>query len=114
VPEPEFSTTCAPICIPGCGSRPWACCRHGTSPDCTSCTDCVDEPSDCPGRVRQRKVLVRKTVDVEKPAIRHSVGYLCCRCEPAQRPLGHGCHSHAPTQGPWRSCLDWLAGLWRH
>lgn len=114
VPEPEFSTTCAPICIPGCGSRPWPWCRHGVAPGCTSCTDCVDEPCDCPGRIRQRKVLARKTVDAEKTVLNHSVGQLCCRCDPSPRPRSHACHSQAPARGTWRRCLDWVAGLWRH
>jgi hypothetical protein len=116
VPEPEFSTTCEPVCIPGCGSKPWPWCRPGRWPGCTSCTDsctdCGDEPCNCPGRVRQRKVLVWKTVDAEKPVVKHSVGYLCCRCEAAQRPQGHGCCT--PHRGAWQGCLDWIASLWRH
>jgi hypothetical protein len=112
VPEPEFSTTCEPICIPGCGSKPWPWCRHGRSSGCTSCTACVDEPCACPGRVRQRKVLVRKTVDSAKPVVKHSVGYVCCRCEAAQSPRAHACCP--PRWQSWCGCFDWISSLWRH
>jgi hypothetical protein len=109
VPKPEFSTTCEPICIAGCGSRPWPWCRQGRASGCTSCTDCGDEPCVCAGRVRQRKVLVRKTVDTEKPVVKRSVGHLCCRCEAARQPQ---CHASCAQAGTWRRCLDWLAGFW--
>ena len=76
-PKTEYETQCEPICVPGCGSRPWP---FGRCHEQVGCTGCREEPCGCPGRVRNRKTLKKETVDEEVPTIKRQVAYVCDAC----------------------------------
>lgn len=76
-PKVEFEVSCEPICVAGCGSKPWPLGRwHGRG----GCTSCCAEPCACRGWVRNRKKLTRETTEEEIPAIKRSVAYVCAGC----------------------------------
>lgn len=101
-PEPEFSTECETFCVPGCSSRPWPLGHRDSSATCTSC---CDDPAGCPGHVRVRKKLTKKTVDKEVATIERSVNYLCCRC--ARGPAATSCTTPPPATN-----TRWSDRLW--
>jgi hypothetical protein len=104
-PKKEYATTCEPICVPGCGSKPWP---FGRWHDRARCTSCCTEPCACPGWVRNRKTLKKETVDEEVPTIKRTVAYVC---DP-RAGRGTGC---CGTGQPWSSSwwtrlTSWLPG----
>jgi hypothetical protein len=83
-PKVEFEVTCEPICVAGCGSKPWP---FGRWHDRGGCTSCCAEPCACRGWVRNRKKLKRETTDEEVPAIKRTVAYVCAtRCSEPCKP----------------------------
>jgi hypothetical protein len=76
-PKVEFEVTCEPICVAGCGSKPWP---FGRWHDRGGCTSCCAEPCACRGWVRNRKKIKRETTDEEVPAIKRTVAYVCGTC----------------------------------
>jgi hypothetical protein len=76
-PKTEFEVKCEPICVAGCGSKPWHLhrCR-----DRATCTSCCEEPCECPSRVRSCKRLRLETVDEEVPTVVRKVKYVCDCC----------------------------------
>lgn len=111
VPRAEYDVACEPICIAGCGSKPW--CGRG----CTEagCTTCGPDGDDCPGRVRSRKTLRRETVEDEVCVVNRRVAYLCDACS---RSGVTGCTapgrggSHPETR-PGCTLWDALCWPWR-
>ena len=102
-PKVEFGTECEPVCIPGCGSRPWP---WGDRHPGGGCTSCCDEPCRCPGRVRSCKRLTKTTVDEEVPVIERRVEYVCAACASGGRPSC--CAPPAPRpRGWWASLHSW-------
>ena len=104
MPKVEFDVTCEPICVAGCGSKPWPFdrCR-----DRVGCTTCCEEPCRCPGRVRSCKRLKKETTDEEVPTIKRTVAYVCGCC--AGRCTA-GCCTAGPRPGKigWWTHLGWL------
>lgn len=76
-PKTEFEATCEPICVAGCGSKPWF---LDWSCDRTTCTSCCNEPCECPSRVRFCKKLKKETVDEDVPTVVRKVKYVCRCC----------------------------------
>jgi len=102
-PKKEYATTCEPICVPGCGSKPWP---FGRWHDRARCTSCCTEPCACPGWVRNRKTLKKEMVDEEVPTIKRTVAYVC---DPrAGRGTGC-CGTGQPRSSSWWTRLtSWL------
>lgn len=76
-PKVEFEVSCEPICVAGCGSKPWPLGGwHGRS----GCTSCCAEPCACRGWVKHRQTLERQSTDEEIPTIKRSVAYVCAGC----------------------------------
>ena len=103
-PKIEYDVDCEPICLAGCGSRPWQFGRR----DPVGCTACGLEPSDWPGRVRNRKLLRKETVEEEVCVVERSVAYLCGPC--AGRAASGCCGNAADTPAAswwWRLTSSW-------
>jgi hypothetical protein len=101
-PKNQYQTTCEPICVPGCSTKPWP---FGGWHDRTRCTSCCAEPCACPGWVRNRKTLKRETVEEDVPTIQRKVAYICdpyagrgTSCCDIERP---------PRPSSWWSRLTW-------
>jgi len=101
-PQVEFEVKCEPMCVAGCGSKPWP---FGQCHDRVGCTSCCEEPCRCPGWVRSRKMLKKETVDEEVPTIKRKVAYVCDTC--AGR--GTGCCGDRcdHRQAGWWTHLTW-------
>ena len=100
-PKVEFDVTCEPICVAGCGSKPWPFGRcHGRA----GCTSCCAEPCRCPGWVRNCKKLKKETTDEDVPTIKRKVAYICDCC--AGR-----CKSSCCGGGRARRSTSWWAFL---
>lgn len=112
-PRTTFKTTCEPICVAGCGSKPWPFARPREG---VGCTGCCEQDGRCPGWVRNRKTLTRETVDEEVPTIERRVGFICCACAgdgpTASRTRG-GCLDGPERReaGSWPWFARWLK-LW--
>lgn len=101
-PRNQFETSCEPICVAGCGSKPWPFSRTEAG---LGCTGCCDGPGRCSGWVRQRKKLTNKTIDEEVPTIERRVASICQTC------AGDGCAATCTACG----CLapsEHRAGGW--
>ena len=106
-PKVEFDVECEPICIAGCGSRPWPWEKCG---DRGGCTNGCEDRCRCPSRVRSRKQLKKETVDEDVPTIKRKVAYVCdcCAGRCAGRCDGGGCKV-VPCLRPssWWTRLGW-------
>ena len=85
-PKVEFEVECEPICVAGCGSKPWPLGKCGHLGGCTN--GCEDR-CRCPSWVRNRKQLKKEIVDEDVPTIKRKVAYVCDCC--AGRCPGGGC-----------------------
>ena len=102
-PKVEFDVECEPICIAGCGSRPWPLGKCGNRVDCTN--GCEDR-CRCPSLVRSRKQLKKETVDEDVPTIKRKVAYVCDCC--AGRCTDGGCAVvPCPRLSSWWTRLGW-------
>jgi hypothetical protein len=104
-PKVEFDVTCEPICVAGCGSKPWP---FGRCNDRVGCTSCCEEPCRCPGWVRNCKKLKKEATDEEVPTIKRKVAYVCdcCAGRCTAGCCGGGRARRAPT---WWACLtSWM------
>lgn len=104
-PKVEFDVTCEPICVAGCGSKPWP---FGRCHDRVGCTTCCEEPCGCPGWVRNCKKLKTETTDEEVPTIKRKVAFICDCC--AGRCTA-GCCGATPRPRPaswWASLTSWM------
>jgi hypothetical protein len=100
-PKNQYQTTCEPICVAGCSTKPWP---FGGRHDRTRCTSCCAEPCACPGWVRNRKTLKKETVDEEVPTIKRTVAYVC---DP-RAGRGTGCCGMGqPRSSSWWTRLTW-------
>jgi hypothetical protein len=108
-PKVEFEVTCEPICVAGCGSKPWP---FGRWHDRGGCASCCAEPCECRGWVRNRKKIKRETTEEEVPTIDRTVAYVCATCSGCgPDPSCATCTGDARTPDPsWWSCLT---GWWR-
>jgi hypothetical protein len=102
-PKVEFEVECEPICVAGCGSRPWPWGKCGKR---VGCTNGCEDRCRCPSWVRNRKQLKKETVDVDVPTIKRKVAYVCDCC--AGRCAGGGCKV-VPCFRPssWWTRLGW-------
>jgi hypothetical protein len=102
-PKVEFDVKCEPICVAGCGSKPWSFGRRDAHVGCTSC---CEEPCGCPGWVRNRKKLQKNTTDEEVPTIKRKVAYVCDCCSGR---CTAGCCEVSPHPRPssWWTRLAW-------
>lgn len=100
-PKVEFDVECEPICIAGCGSRPWPWGKCGNRVGCTN--GCQDR-CRCPSWVRSRKQLKKETVEEDVPTIKRKVAYVCDGC--AGRCTGGG-----GAVGPCRRLASWWTRL---
>lgn len=103
-PHVEYEVECERFCVAGCSSSPWPF-GHRAAVECTSC---VEEPCDCPGRVRTRKLLRKAMVDEEVCVVERSVAYLCGPCS-GRGPAG--CCDTKPV-GPRPSWWSKLTPWW--
>ena len=100
-PKNQYQTTCEPICVPGCSTKPWP---FGGWHDRSHCTSCCAEPCACPGWVRNRKTLKRETVEEDVPTIKRKVAYVC---DP-RAGRGTGCCGTGQQRASsWWSRLTW-------
>lgn len=100
----EYATETEPVCVAGCGSKPWP---FGRDHERAGCTGCCDEPCRCPGRVRACKRLRTETAHEEVATIERRVAYVCGPCA-GKDPVG--CCDDAPahrTQDWWTRLLNW-------
>lgn len=99
----EYDVVCDPICIPGCGSSPWPFGRRGPM----GCSGRDDGPCDCPGSLRNRKVLRKETREEETCVVERRVAYLCGPC--AGRGVAGCCASQAAPRRPnwWEKLTAW-------
>ena len=102
-PKNEYETKCEPICVAGCGSKPWP---FDWCHERAGCTSCCAEPCRCPGWVRNRKTLKKETVDEEVPIIKRKVAYVCdacAGCGPVACGTGSCCDERCATghEGWW-------------
>jgi hypothetical protein len=104
-PKVEFDVTCEPICVAGCGSKPWP---FGRCHDRAGCTSCCAEPCRCPGWVRNCKKLKKETTDEDVPTIKRKVAYVCDCC--AGRCKSGCCGGGRARRSPnWWACLiSWM------
>lgn len=103
-PKVEYEVDCEPICLAGCASRPW---QVGPCHP-VGCTSCGPKPSDCPSRIRNRKLLRKETTDEEVCMVERNVAHLCGPC--ANR-AGPGCCDEAPGMQSlswWARLTSWL------
>lgn len=98
-PRTEYEVTCEPICVPGCGSKPWPFGRHHPQAGCTA--SCVG-PCRCPGWVRDRQKVKKETVEEDVPTIKRKVAYVCATCAACRG-------GRVDKTSWWWSCLPWLA-----
>ena len=101
-PKVEFDVECEPICIAGCGSRPWPWGKCGNRGGCTNgCQDRCRGPS----WVLSRKQLKKETVEEDVPTIKRKVAYVCDWC--AGRCTGGAAVGPCPRLSSWWTRLGW-------
>lgn len=105
-PKVEFEVKCEPICVAGCGSKPWP---FGSCRGRVGCTTCCEEPCRCPGWVRPCKTLKKETTDEEVPTIKRKVAYVCRCC--AGRCTAGCCGGGRPSRASswWAGLTSWMA-----
>ncbi len=102
-PRVEYDVECEPFCVAGCSSSPWLFGRHRAA----GCTSCVEEPCNCSGSVRTKKLLRKAVVEEEACVVARSVAYLCGRC--SGRDAAGCCDAVRPECRPswWSKLKAW-------
>lgn len=101
-----YDVTCESICLPGPAGPPWKRDRSAGN----GCTECGPTSCDCPGRVRHRKALQKKTVEEDVCVVDRRVEYVCAACLDAGE---EGCGGPKPRvctgskRSRWLEAIGW-------